>query len=233
MGGSDQWGNITAGIELIRKLRGKKAHGHVWPLMTTSSGGKFGKTEAGTIWLDPQRTSPYRFYQFWLNTDDKDVVKYLKLFTWMGREEIGALEAAVADAPQKREAQRTLAREVTRAVHGDSDLAQAERASQVLFGGSLAEASLDDILTVFDDVPSIDLPKSSLESGMGLTELVVASGLASSKGEAARLVKQGGLYINDARASDERARVTLSDALAAQIIVLRKGARERRLVRVS
>ncbi len=232
MGGSDQWGNITAGIELIRKLRGKKAHGLVWPLMTTATGGKFGKTEAGTIWLDPARTSPYRFYQFWLNTDDRDVVKYLKYFTWLDRPAIADLETAVAEAPHTRAAQRTLAREVTRAVHGETELARAEKASAVLFGGSLAEASLDEILMVFDDVPSIEVPRQSLEAGMGLTELVVASGLASSKGEAARLVKQGGLYINDARAGDERGKVTLADALAAQVIVLRKGARERRLVRV-
>ena len=232
MGGSDQWGNITAGIELIRKVRGKKAHGLVWPLMTTASGGKFGKTEAGTIWLDPARTSPFRFYQFFLNTDDRDVVKHLKCFTWLDRQAIGDLEQAVARAPERREAQRTLAREVTRAVHGEAELAKAERASSVLFGASLAEASLDEILMVFDDVPSIDVPRQSLETGMGLTELVVASGLASSKGEAARLVKQGGLYINDTRAADERGKVTLADALAAQVIVLRKGARERRLVRV-
>ncbi len=232
MGGSDQWGNITAGIELIRKVRGKKAHGLVWPLMTTASGGKFGKTEAGTIWLDPGRTSPFRFYQFFLNTDDRDVVKYLKCFTWLDRQAIGDLEQAVARAPERRDAQRTLAREVTGAVHGEEALAKAERASSVLFGASLAEASLDEILMVFDDVPSIDVPRQSLEAGMGLTELVVASGLASSKGEAARLVKQGGLYINDTRAADERGKVTLADALAAQVIVLRKGARERRLIRV-
>ncbi len=233
MGGSDQWGNITAGIELIRKLRAKKAHGLVWPLMTTATGSKFGKTEAGTIWLDPVRTSPYRFYQFWLNTDDRDAVKYLKLFTWLDRDAIAALEGAVADAPHEREAQRTLAREVTRAVHGDTELGKAERASSVLFSGTLAEASLDDILTVFDDVPSIEVPRGSLEAGMGLTELIVASGLASSKGEAARLIKQGGLYINDTRAADERGKVTLADALAAQVIVLRKGARDRRLVKVA
>jgi tyrosyl-tRNA synthetase len=232
MGGSDQWGNITAGIELIRKVRGKKAHGLVWPLMTTASGGKFGKTEAGTIWLDPGRTPPFRFYQFFLKTDDRDVVKYLKCFTWLDRQAIGDLEQAVGRAPERRDAQRTLAREVTGAVHGKEALAKAERASSVLFGASLAEASPDEILMVFDDVPSIDVPRQSLEEGMGLTELVVASGLASSKGEAARLVKQGGLYINDTRAADERGRVTLADALAARVIVLRKGARERRLIRV-
>lgn len=233
MGGSDQWGNITAGIELIRKLRGKRANGLVWPLMKSASGEKFGKTETGTIWLDAERTSPFRFYQFFFNTDDRDVVSFLKSFTWLDRATIDALEKTVSEAPEKREAQRTLAREVTSMVHGSDDLRRAERASAVLFGGSLADASVQDILTVFDDVPSIEVTRSSLEAGMGLTELVVASGLASSKGEAARLVKQGGLYINDTRAADERGRITLDHALAAQIIVLRKGARERRLVRIA
>src|SRR5262245_9176323 len=153
MGGSDQWGNITAGIELIRKLRGRKAHGLVWPLMKSASGAKFGKTEAGTIWLDAARTSPFKFYQFWLHTDDRDVIAYLKLFTWLDRDAIAALERALAEAPERREAQRTLAREVTRMVHDDAGLASAERASAVLFGGSLAEASADDVLQVFEDVP--------------------------------------------------------------------------------
>ncbi|MGH9383976.1 MAG: tyrosine--tRNA ligase [Vicinamibacterales bacterium] len=232
MGGSDQWGNIVAGCDLIRRVRGAKTHGLVMPLVTTAAGSKFGKTEAGTVWLDPARTTPFRFYQFWLNTDDRDVVLYLKFVTWLDRPAIAELERVVSEAPEKREAQRTLAREVTRGVHGAEELARAERASSVLFGGSLAEASLDEILLVFDDVPSIDVPRRSLEAGMGLTELVVAAGLASSKGEAARLVRQGGLYINDTRAADERGRVTLQDALAAQVIVLRKGARERRIVRV-
>jgi tyrosyl-tRNA synthetase len=127
MGGSDQWGNITAGIELIRKVRGKKAHGLVWPLMKSASGAKFGKTEAGTVWLDPARTSPFRFYQFWLNTDDRDVVSYLKCFTWLDRDTIEALERTVAEKPEAREAQRTLAREVTSMVHGPEELARAER----------------------------------------------------------------------------------------------------------
>ena len=126
MGGSDQWGNITAGIDLIRKLRAKKAHGLVWPLMTTASGAKFGKTEAGTVWLDPGLTSPFRFYQFWLNTDDRDVVSYLKSFTWLDALTIDALERCVAETPETREAQRTLAREVTAMVHGQTELARSE-----------------------------------------------------------------------------------------------------------
>src|SRR5204862_6872698 len=133
MGGSDQWGNITAGAELIRKLRAKKAHGLVWPLMTTASGQKFGKTEAGAVWLDPQRTSPFRFYQFWLNTDDRDVVSYLKCFTFLERSVIDGIEAAHRAAPERREAQRVLASEVTTAVHGAEQTLRAEQASSVLF----------------------------------------------------------------------------------------------------
>ena len=147
MGGSDQWGNITAGIDLIRKLRAKKAHGLVWPLMTTASGVKFGKTEAGAIWLDPARTSPFRFYQFWLNTDDRDVVAYLKFFTFLERAAIEELEAATKSAPEKREAQRVLAREVTGLVHGVEQVARAEHASAVLFGEDIATLDADDVLT--------------------------------------------------------------------------------------
>src|SRR5205814_207562 len=147
LGGSDQWGNITAGIELIRKLRGKKAHGLVMPLVTTASGVKFGKTEAGMIWLDPARTPPFRFYQFWLNTDDRDVVAYLKYFTFRNEAEIQALEQELASQPEGRAAQRALARDVTDMVHGADQVKAAERAAAVLFGGSLAEASIDDILT--------------------------------------------------------------------------------------
>src|SRR5918993_6032907 len=158
LGGSDQWGNIVAGCDLIRKVEGGRAHGLVLPLVTTSAGTKFGKTEAGTVWLDPQRTSPFKFYQFWLNADDRDVVKYLKFFTWLDRATIDALEQTVTDAPEKREAQRTLAREMTTMVHGADELERAERASQVLFGGSLAGVSTADLLMVFEDVPSITLP---------------------------------------------------------------------------
>jgi len=133
MGGSDQWGNITAGIDLIRKLRARKAHGLVWPLMQTASGVKFGKTEAGAVWLDPERTKPFRFYQFWLNTDDRDVVRYLKCFTFLPRDTIDGLARATAEKPEAREAQRTLAREVTALVHGQEQVHRAERAAEVLF----------------------------------------------------------------------------------------------------
>ena len=158
LGGSDQWGNITAGIDLIRKLRGKKAHGLVMPLVTTSSGVKFGKTEAGTVWLDPARTSPFRFYQFWLNTDDRDAVTYLKHFTFFDRGKIGGLDEATRTAPERREAQRALAGEVTSLVHGPKAASRAEHASHVLFGEDIATLTADEVLEVFDDVPSTEVP---------------------------------------------------------------------------
>jgi len=232
MGGSDQWGNIIAGCDLVRKMRGARVHGLVWPLMTTSAGTKFGKTEAGTIWLDPQLTSPFRFYQFWLNTDDRDVLKHLKFFTWLDRPAIAELENAVETRPGDREAQRALAREVTTLVHGAAETQNAERASAVLFGSSLAEASADEILTVFDDVPSVELERARLSDGVSTIELIVSAGLAKSKGEAVRLVKQGGLYVNDQRVTEERGALSLDHAIDGRVIVLRKGQRERRIVRV-
>jgi tyrosyl-tRNA synthetase len=232
MGGSDQWGNIIAGCDLIRRVRGARVHGLVWPLMTTSTGTKFGKTEAGTIWLDGRLTSPFRFYQFWLNTDDRDVVRYLKFFTWLDRATIEELARGVARAPEAREAQRTLAREVTTLVHGSEETQKAERAAAVLFGSSLENATADEILTVFDDAPSVELSRGTLEQGIGTADLVVLAGLTSSKGEAGRLIRQGGLYLNDQRVVEERGRVTMAHAIEGRVMVLRKGQRERRLVRV-
>ena len=232
MGGSDQWGNITSGCELIRKVRGKHVHGLVWPLMTTSSGSKFGKTEAGTVWLDADLTSPFRFYQFWLNTDDRDVVGYLKLFTWLDAATVEALAETVSRAPEQREAQRTLAREVTTLVHGAARTSAAERASALLFGSSLAGATADEILTVFDDVPSVAVARAALAAGLSHSDLAVRASLVASKGEATRLIKQGGLYLNDQRVNDERGMVTLDHAIDGKVIVLRKGQRERRLVRI-
>jgi tyrosyl-tRNA synthetase len=232
LGGSDQWGNIVAGCDLIRKLRGKQAHGIVMPLLITASGTKFGKTESGTVWLDAARTSPFRFYQFWLNTDDKDVVSYLKYFTFRTQDEIAALERATKEHAERREAQRELAREMVAMVHGPDQVARAERAATVLFGGALAEATADDILMVFDDAPSISVPVASLEAGMAATELAVNAGLVASKGEASRLIKQGGLYVNDRRLTEERGQVTMADAIGRSVIVLRKGQRERRIVKV-
>jgi tyrosyl-tRNA synthetase len=220
MGGTDQWGNIIAGCDLVRKMRATRVHGLVWPLLTTSTGAKFGKTEAGTVWLDPQLTSPFRFYQFWLNTDDRDAIKYLKFFTWLDASAIGALEQCLLDAPEQRDAQRTLAREVTLMVHGRDALAEAERETAALFGGG------DD-----DDAPSTTIGEGQLSAGMSIAEFMVTVGLASSKGEATRLIKQGGFYLNDERVTDERGRVTLEQVIDGKIRA-RKGQRERRIVRV-
>jgi tyrosyl-tRNA synthetase len=233
MGGSDQWGNITAGIDLVRKLRGEKAHGLVWPLMTTAGGTKFGKTEAGTIWLDPARTSPFRFYQFWLNTDDRDIVAYLKFFTFLDRPAIEALRHEVETAPAAREAQRVLAREVTYLVHGREHVARAEQASAVLFGEKIATLSVDDVLAVFEDVPSTELAAGALAGdGIGLVDLVAQVRLAPSKSEARRLVQAGGVYVNNRRIADPQARLRSDDAIGGRLFVLRKGQKENHLVRL-
>jgi tyrosyl-tRNA synthetase len=207
MGGSDQWGNITAGIELIRKVRSKKAHGLVWPLMKTASGTKFGKTEAGTVWLDAGRTSERDFYQFWLQTDDRDVVNLLKVFTWLERPDIERLERAVQDNPSGREAQRRLADEVTRAVHGEAALTQVQSDAALRFGGEVTAETLQSV------APSATVTRTKIGAGLPATELVVIAGLAKSKSEAFRLIEQGGVLINDVAVSDPRAVVTLEQAL--------------------
>jgi len=234
LGGSDQWGNITAGIDLIRKTRARKAHGLVMPLVTTASGVKFGKTESGTVWLDPARTSPFKFYQFWLNTDDRDVIPYLKYFTFLDRAAIDALDARVRAAPEKRDAQRALAREVTALVHGAGQVARAERASSVLFGEDIATLPADDVLDVFDDVPSTEVPADAFDGdGIGMVDLVSRTPLAASKGEARRLVQSGGVYVNNRRVADPQARLRREHAIEGRLLVLRKGQRQNVLVRLT
>jgi tyrosyl-tRNA synthetase len=219
---------------LIRKLRGKKAHGLVWPLMTTASGAKFGKTEAGTVWLDAARTSPFKFYQFWLNTDDRDVVAYLKSFTFLDRDTIGALEETSKAAPEKREAQRVLAREVTSLVHGRDQTARAEQASTVLFGEDIATLNADDVLAVFEDVPSTEVVSGEFGGdGVGVVDLVARVRLAASKGEARRLVQSGGVYVNNRRVSDVQLRLTMSDAIGGRLFVLRKGQKQNHVVKIT
>jgi tyrosyl-tRNA synthetase len=233
VGGSDQWGNIIAGCDLIRRLRSGKAHGLVSPLITTSAGTKFGKTEAGTIWLDAARTSPFRFYQFWLNTEDADVVKYLGFFTFFDQDAIGDLARATQEAPEKREGQKTLAREVTALVHGREQVARAERASSVLFGEDIATLPADDVLAVFDDVPSSNVGPEQLEGdGVAVVSLLASSGLIASKSEATRLIRSGGVYVNNRRVTDERARLRTVDAIDGRLFVLRKGAKQNHVVKV-
>jgi len=234
LGGSDQWGNIVAGMDLIRRVRGAKTHGIVLPLITTSSGTKFGKTEAGTVWLDPNLTSPFRFYQFWLNAEDSDVGRYLRYFTFLDRRAIEELGDATRSSPESREAQRELAREVTRMVHGDEHVARAERASTVLFGEDITTLAADDVLSVFDDVPSSTVGAEKLAGeGVAVVELLAASGLTTSKGEATRLIRGGGVYVNNRRITDERARLRPDDAIEGRLFVLRKGAKQNHLVKVA
>ncbi len=234
MGGSDQWGNITAGTELIRRAIDGKAYALTVPLITTSSGVKFGKTEAGTVWLDARRTSPFRFYQYWLNTSDEDVVPYLKYFTLLDRDEIAALERAVAAEPHLRAAQRRLAEEVTRAVHGEAGLQNAQQATEVLFGErDLAGLSADDLLDIFAEVPSSAVPASDLqEEGLSLVDLIADCKLERSKKQARTLIEGGGLYLNAARVDDVEQRITLDDAIEGRVIVLRKGKKRYHLARV-
>ncbi len=234
MGGTDQWGNITSGIELIRKLRQVSAHGLVCPLVTTASGVKFGKTEAGAVWLDPELTSPYEFFQFWLHTDDRDALHYLRAFTWLGREEIDALGREMEENPSAREAQRRLARAVTEAVHGPSELARAERASRVLFGEEIEGLGSRELLEVFQEVPSSEVARERLSGdGLPIADLLAESGLVSSKSEARRSIDQGGIYLNNRRVEDARASVSLDDAVDGELLVLRKGRRSYHLVRVA
>src|SRR5438477_4080158 len=234
MGGSDQWGNIVAGIDLIRRLRGARAHGLVFLLVTTSAGGKFGKTEAGAVWLDAKLTSPYRFYQFWLNTDDRDVITYLKFFTWLPKEEIGELEESVRTEPETRQAQRELARHVTSLLHGETELEKAVRASEVLFGREISGLSVNEILDIFADVPSTEIDRSKLDGdGFTLGDALVLSGLAPSKGEAKRLVQGGGVAINNVRADEVRKCVSADEFIEGKILVLRKGARHYHLIRIT
>jgi tyrosyl-tRNA synthetase len=234
LGGSDQWGNITAGIDLIRRKHATKVHGLVWPLMTTSTGEKFGKTEAGAVWLDAARTSAFKFYQFWLNVEDRDAVQYLKFFTFLEREQIEELDAASRAAPEKREAQRALAREVTTLVHGADLVERAEHASSLLFAEDITRVPVEDVLAVFEDVPSTELAASELGAeGIGLVDLIARVQLAPSKSEARRLVQSGGVYLNNRRASDPQARVTRDQAIGGRLLVLRKGQKQSHLVRLT
>ena len=230
IGGSDQWGNITSGMDLIRRVRGAKAHGLVLPLLMTASGTKFGKTEAGSVWLDPRLTRPYEFYQFWLNTDDRDAVRYLKFFTYLAAERIEDLEEATAREPERRHAQRELARQVTIVVHGEDAVRDAEAAAQTLFGGDIGGLSVTQLLQVFPNVPSSAV--AFVVDGWQVVELLAAAGVTSSKGEATRLIRSGGISVNSRRITDEKQRLRPEDAVEGQLFVVRKGKRDNFLIRI-
>jgi tyrosyl-tRNA synthetase len=234
MGGSDQWGNITAGTDLVRRMEGGRAFGVVFPLVTNAAGTKFGKTEAGNVWLDPALTSPYRFYQFWINVDDADVGRYLRFFSLRPRPEVEALEEAARTEPQARAAQRALAEEVTRRVHGDTGLARAEQATRVLFGGEIEGLGADDVADVFSDVPSSTVAREALSGeGMPIVDLLVDAGVASSKGDARRSIEGGGVYVNNRRIVDTTHVVRAGDLIEGRFLVLRKGKKSYHLVAVA
>jgi tyrosyl-tRNA synthetase len=225
MGGSDQWGNITAGAELISRKEGGSAHGLVFPLLTTASGAKFGKSEEGAVYLDPAKTSPYKFYQYWLNTDDRDVERFLKYFTFFGLDEIAALMAEQARDPGKRTAQRRLAEEVTSRIHGEETARRVVAASRLLFGGSdLNEAAADVFEVLSAEIPTSRLPRAELE-GLTAADALVRSGLASSKGDARRGIQGKGFSLNGVAIAAAERRFESADLLAGRYVMLQKGRR--------
>ncbi len=234
IGGSDQWGNITAGTDLIRKKLGEPAWGWTFPLITKSDGTKFGKTEGGAVWLDPQRTSPYKFYQFFVNTEDAKVGEYLRKFTFLSRPEIEELEAKHAANPGARDAHKALARAVTALVHGTDALNATLKASEILFGGALDGITEEIFQDVVGEVPTKDVEAARLAApGASLTDLIVHAGLAPSKGQARKDLEGGGIYLNNARAGEITRTVTVSDLLFGKYLLLRKGKRTYAVLRVS
>ncbi|MET3686787.1 tyrosyl-tRNA synthetase [Priestia megaterium] len=227
IGGSDQWGNITAGLELIRKSEeDAKAFGLTVPLVTKADGTKFGKTEGGAIWLDAEKTSPYEFYQFWINTDDRDVIKYLKYFTFLSHEEINELAASAKEAPEKREAQKALAAAMTTLVHGEEALEQSIRISQALFSGSISALTAEEIKQGFKDVPSY----THTGEDIGLIDLLVESKISPSKRQAREDISNGAIYLNGEREQDLQKTVGAEDRIEGQFTVIRRGKKKYTLI---
>ncbi|HVU99717.1 MAG TPA: tyrosine--tRNA ligase [Verrucomicrobiae bacterium] len=224
IGGSDQWGNITAGIDLIRKKLGRAAFGLTLPLITNADGSKFGKTEAGAVWLDPSRTSVYKFYQFWVRSDDRDVIRYLKFFTFLSREEIESLERQHQENPGARAAHRALAKAVTELIHGATATTEAMRASEILFGGELSGVAEGTFREIVGEVPTKEIGKTEIE-GKPLIELLVHSGLCPSKGQARKDLEGGGVYLNNEREADSQRKISTQDLLFGKYLLLRKGKR--------
>jgi tyrosyl-tRNA synthetase len=226
IGGSDQWGNITAGIDLTRRKLSRTVYGLTLPLITNADGSKFGKTVAGAVWMDPAKTSVYRFYQFWIRADDRDVVRYLKFFTFLTQEEIAALERQHAENPGARVAHKALAKAVTDLVHGPEATAEAIRASEILFGGDLAGVSETTFNEIVGEVPTRDIEKPQLDgAGKPLVELLVHGGLSASKGQARKDIEGGGVYINNVREVNAQRAVTSAELLFGKHLLLRKGKR--------
>jgi len=235
-GGSDQWGNITAGVDLIRRMEGQTVHAMTTPLMTKSDGTKFGKTESGTVWLDAELTSPYAFFQFWLNADDRDVASYLRTFSFRAREEIDGLLAALAERPHERAAQRALASEVTALVHGDAERDAAEAAGRALFGqGDLGDLPASTLSAALAEAPHVEIALGEVVGGLlpAYDDLFARVGLAASKSAARRTIDEGGAYVNNVRVTDPAGQPTLGDLHHGQWLVLRRGKKAFAGVRVA
>jgi tyrosyl-tRNA synthetase len=230
-GGNDQWGNITAGIDLIHRLRRARAFGLTFPLIETATGEKLGKTAGNAIWLDTNRTSPYQFYQYWIRLPDADVERFLKLFTFLPLEEIGSTCDLHRRDPGKRIGQRRLAQEITRVVHGDAALARAEHASEVLFGGEVAGLSDAELCVIFADVPSKGFPRARLEAGVAIVDLLVEARLVTSKGDGRRKIQQGGIYINNHRVNEPEAALGIGNLASESMLVVRVGKKQYALLR--
>lgn len=232
VGGSDQWGNITAGIDLARRLRSVQLYGMTCPLLTKSDGAKMGKTASGAVWLSAERTSPYHFYQYWINLDDADVDVCLRFFTDLDEQEVGSVVEQHTADPGRRVAQRRLAEEITRLVHGPEGLATARRATEIFFGAEISELSDAELNDIFADVPNRDLPRDRLSGeGLGVIDAIFEAGLAASKGEARRIIKQGGAYVNNRRASGIETRLGPADLASESVMVLRSGKKKYALLR--
>lgn len=226
IGGSDQWGNITAGIDLIHRKQNRQAYGLTLPLITNADGTKFGKTESGAVWLDVNRTSIYQFYQFWVRVDDRDVVRYLKYFTFLSRDEVEELASQHEAEPHARIAHKALAREVTALVHGEEAVTEAIRASEILFGGELDGITEATFREVAGEVPTCELSTDRFGGeGLWLPELLHEAGLAQSRGQARKDVKGGGVYVNGKRIDDEQHKLTASDLMFGKYVLLRRGKR--------
>ncbi len=233
IGGSDQWGNITAGIDLARRMRGAHLQGITSPLLTKSDGTKMGKTESGALWLDPKRTSPYQFYQYWIRTEDADVGKVLRMMPTLPHEEIEALDAAREQDAAKRDSQRRLAEALTHIVHGDAGLKSAQRATDIFYGAEITNLSDAQLAEIFADVPSQTLARDALtnDGGLPITDALVAAGLSKSKGDARRTTQQGGAYVNNRRIDSVDARLTPNDLASETVMVLRAGKKNYALLR--
>lgn len=231
VGGADQWGNIVSGMDLARRLRNASTYGLTFPLVTKTDGSKFGKSESGNIWLDAERTSPYRFYQFWMNQADADAGAYLRFFTFLSQSEIEALDQAVREKPEQRQAQKRLAEEVTRLVHGETALANAKMASKAMFGGELKVLDQNTLADVFSEVPSVELALSHIIGHTPLLDALVEAKVFASKGEARRLVRNGGLYLNNERVDAEDLQLSETCLLAGNMTVVRTGKKNYHLLK--